>query len=102
GIAFAAAVHTNILWLALALPFLYYAVRVRRGGTGLAWALDAAALGGGFVLCTAVLGLVNVWLGSGFLFFRPSFAFAASTVLQPSAYHSQGWVLSARWLIFPA
>ena len=101
GIAFAAAVHTNILWLALGLPFVDYAVRLRRRGTVAALALDAVALIGGIVLCTAVLGLINVWLGSGFLFFRPSFAFAASTVLQPSAYHSPGWLLGARWLIFP-
>jgi hypothetical protein len=101
GVAFAGAVHTNILWLALTVPFLYYAVRVRRPDTITALALDAAAFTGGVVFCTAVLGVINVWLGSDFLFFRPSFAFAASTVLQPSAYHRGGWVLNARWLIFP-
>lgn len=101
GCAYAAAVHTNILWLALGPPFIVYVVRFCWPANGRSGVLDAMALMTGAAACTALLGAINLSLGSDFLFFRPSFTFAASTVRQLSPYHRPDWVLSARWLVFP-
>jgi hypothetical protein len=98
GMAFAAAVHTQLFLMVLA-PVLAVVFLARAGKRGAILALPAL---GGFAALTVALGLVNVAIGGKFLFFLPSLSFGTS-VMQADPFYRSPWVWAAGawWLVVP-
>jgi hypothetical protein len=99
GLAFAAAVHSNVFLLILAAPALLFLFG-HAGVKGLArisWVLT----GGGIM--TVALGLANLALGGQFLFFLPSLTASAGLIkLNPYYVSPSVWVPQAIWLVIPS
>jgi len=98
GVAFAAAVHSNLVLVAF-LPVFACLCLSRTGLKGLMMVILGAV---GFAFLTACLGLVNLGLGGRFLFFIPSIS-AATNLLSNNPYYVAGlrWVFTAWWLVVP-
>lgn len=98
GVAFAAAVHSNITLLCFA-PVLAVFFLVRTGWRGMVMAIPAIS---GFVTLTAFLGYISVRLGGPFRFFWPSLLMAAG-LGQKNPWFVSGlkWTIFAWWLIVP-
>jgi len=98
GMAFAAALHTQ-LFLAILAPVLAAVFLARTGKRGLILALPAL---GGFAALTGAFGLVDVALRGPFLFFANSLSFGTHVIKADPYYRSPWeWAASAWWLVVP-
>jgi hypothetical protein len=73
---------------------LYYIPSLKKG-------VEVLMVGVGFIVITVLLGLVNLGLGEGFLFFLSSFQYAIDNVGTPVLGQGSGWsgVFHSPWLI---
>ncbi len=100
GMAFGAAVHSNIFLLVL-LPVMSLYCLVRAGIRFVRIALAGVA---GFSALTIALGLISLKLGGPFLFFLPSVSAARSLGTAPNPSYSKPalWLSHAWWLVIPS
>jgi hypothetical protein len=104
GALFGAAVHSNIVWLALVPALLVYYAHLTQRADPVRWWRIAAWFVAGGLFTTTLIGLESLRRGGDFLFFMPSLHFAVAGAFVADQYGSRSawWVLDAPWLVVPA
>ncbi len=107
GAAYAAMIYTNIFAVIFSpsFPALYLFVDWRRRG---AWKFSrlfsfGLLFAAGGLLLTALLGLVNIYMGGDFWFYAPSVKYALANANSDNPWRKEGWewALRARHLVLP-
>jgi len=98
GMAFGAAIHSNLFLLILGLPILVFLLgHAERRAPNLAMAVTL-----GVLLITALIGIASLTAGGRFLFFLPSLNAGAGLLKTNPFFVSPSiWLSKAWWLVIP-